>query len=83
MRRYSWTASSGSQVTPGPISITATFVGYMAHGWRGLLSPTDCYYLVSFTLLMLVEPTSSIQAEPVLPKGHYGILLSFVDLFWL
>jgi chromate transporter len=39
------------QATPGPISITATFVGYIAQGWKGAILSTGYVYFPSFLLV--------------------------------
>ena len=44
------------QVTPGPIVITATFVGYVQHGLIGGLVGTAAIFMPSFALLMIVAP---------------------------
>jgi chromate transporter len=42
------------QVTPGPIVITSTFVGYGAAGWIGALVATVAVFLPSFLLVILL-----------------------------
>lgn len=44
------------QITPGPIVITATFVGYVQHGLIGGLVGTAAIFMPSFALLMIVAP---------------------------
>ncbi|MFH0921191.1 MAG: chromate efflux transporter [Fibrobacterota bacterium] len=39
------------QATPGPIVITATFVGYLAQGWKGAIASTVYVFLPSFLLV--------------------------------
>ncbi len=39
------------QATPGPIVITATFVGYLAQGWKGAMAATVYVFLPSFLLV--------------------------------
>ncbi len=45
------------QLTPGPIVITATFVGYYVAGLAGAVIGTVCIFLPSFFAVMLVEPS--------------------------
>ncbi len=44
------------QVTPGPISITATFIGYLLFGSFGALVATVAMFTPSFLILVVVEP---------------------------
>ena len=44
------------QVTPGPIVITATFVGYAVYGFGGALVATASIFLPSFLLVVSVAP---------------------------
>jgi len=44
------------QVTPGPIMITATFVGYRAAGVTGALVATVAAFLPSFAWILAVAP---------------------------
>jgi chromate transporter len=69
------------QVTPGPIVLTATFVGYVYLGLVGALVGTIAIFLPSFAVLALVEP----YFERIKRNSHFnraigGILLSFVGL---
>ena len=69
------------QVTPGPIVITATFVGYMFAGLAGAVVATAAIFLPSFTVLVLVEPYfDRFKRNRYFRKAIAGILLSFVGL---
>lgn len=69
------------QVTPGPIVITATFVGYMFAGLAGAVVATVAVFLPSFTVLVLVEPYfDRIKRNRFFNRAIAGILLSFVGL---
>jgi chromate transporter len=69
------------QVTPGPIVITATFVGYMFAGFAGAAVATAAIFLPSFTILVLVEPYyDRFKRNRWFRKAITGILLSFVGL---
>jgi chromate transporter len=69
------------QVTPGPIVITATFVGYMFAGLAGAIVATVAIFLPSFVVLTLVEPYfDRFKRNRYFRKAITGILLSFVGL---
>lgn len=69
------------QITPGPIVITATFVGYALYGFWGGLLATISVFLPSFLLVVGIAPYSSrIFASPFLSKAFGGVLCSFVGL---
>jgi chromate transporter len=69
------------QITPGPIVITATFVGYFVHGWAGGILATVSVFLPSFLLVVAIAPLSGrLFGAPYLDKSLGGILCSFVGL---
>jgi len=69
------------QITPGPIVITATFVGYVVHGWAGGLLATVSVFLPSFLLVVGIAPLSGrLFGSPYLDRSLGGILCSFVGL---
>jgi chromate transporter len=69
------------QITPGPISITATFVGYALYGFWGGLLATISVFLPSFLLVVGIAPYSSrIFASSFLSRAFGGVLCSFVGL---
>jgi chromate transporter len=69
------------QITPGPIVITATFVGYAVHGLVGGILATVSIFLPSFLLVVAIAPLSDrLFASPHLVKSLGGILCSFVGL---
>jgi chromate transporter len=69
------------QITPGPIVITATFVGYTLQGLAGGLLATVSVFLPSFLLVVGIAPLSSrLFASPYLNKALGGVLCSFVGL---
>jgi chromate transporter len=69
------------QVTPGPIVITATFVGYLVGGPLGGLVATVSIFLPSFVVLAAVSPHfDRLRASPVFNRVISGVLCSFVGL---
>jgi chromate transporter len=69
------------QITPGPIVITATFVGFALHGIVGGLLATVSVFLPSFLLVVGIAPLSSrLFASPRINKALGGVLCSFVGL---
>ncbi len=71
------------QFTPGPIVITATFVGYLIHGLSGALIATVAVFLPSFLILVGVAPWfDRIRSSPLFSRAMGGILCSFVGLLF-
>ena len=69
------------QVTPGPIVITATFIGYLLHGFLGGLVATVSVFLPSFMMVIGIVPYfDRIRNSPYFNKVLMGILCSFVGL---
>jgi len=69
------------QLTPGPIVITATFVGYLLHGLTGAFIATVAMFLPSLLLLIGTAPYfARLCAAPLFKRGVDGVLCSFVGL---
>jgi chromate transporter len=71
------------QVTPGPIVITATFIGYLLQGPLGGLVATISIFLPSFLLVIGVWPFyDRLRASPHFNIAIVGVLCSFVGLLF-
>lgn len=69
------------QVTPGPIVITATFVGYLLASLPGALVGTISIFTPSLIMLTAAVPYfDRIQNNALFQRGMRGILVSFVGL---
>jgi len=69
------------QVTPGPIVITATFVGYLLDGLFGSIVATIGIFLPSFIMVVGVSPYfDRLRTSPYFNKIIAGVLCSFVGL---
>jgi chromate transporter len=69
------------QVTPGPIVITATFIGYLLHGLLGGLIATISVFLPSFMMVVGIVPYfDRLRSSPYFKKVITGVLCSFVGL---
>jgi len=69
------------QVTPGPIVITATFVGYQLAGPLGGVIATIGIFLPSFLVLVGISPYfDRLRTSPIFTKLIGGVLCSFVGL---
>lgn len=69
------------QVTPGPIVITATFVGYLLKGLLGSLIATISVFTPSFIIMALsCELSEKISHLKIFFKAKKGILASFSGL---
>ena len=69
------------QITPGPIVITATFVGYLLYGPLGALIATICVFLPSFLIVVGVGPYfDRLSGSPHFNRAIRGVSVSFVGL---
>jgi chromate transporter len=69
------------QATPGPIVITATFVGYQVAGFSGALVGTVSIFTPSFIVLVATVPYfDRLQQSALFRRAVRGVLLSFVGL---
>ncbi len=71
------------QVTPGPIVITATFIGYLLQGPLGGLVATISIFLPSFLLVVGASPFfDRLRVSSYFNKAIIGVLCSFVGLLF-
>ena len=69
------------QVTPGPIVITATFIGYLLFGLLGAGIATVSVFLPSFLIVVGVAPYfDKLRSFPLFNKAIAGVIASFVGL---
>ena len=69
------------QVTPAPIVITATFIGYLLGGPLGGVIATIGIFLPSFMVLVGISPYfDRLRISPSFNKVIGGVLCSFVGL---
>lgn len=69
------------QITPGPIVITSTFVGYILQGVPGAVVATVSIFLPSFILVIVTSPFfMRLNSYALFRKAVEGILCSFVGL---
>jgi chromate transporter len=69
------------QVTPGPIIITATFVGYLVYGFLGAVVATIAIFTPSFFLVVTIAPFfDRLKNSVYFMRAIDGIFASFVGL---
>ena len=69
-------------ISPGPVVITATFVGYLVAGFLGSLASTIGIFLPSFFIVLIAAPiVARNRAKPDLQgfiKGAYGAAIGTI-----
>jgi len=71
------------QVTPGPIIITSTFVGYLLHGVAGAIVATIAIFTPSFLILAVAVPVfGRLKSSKYFLGITKGIFASFVGLLF-
>jgi chromate transporter len=69
------------QITPGPIMLTATFIGYAAWGPLGALLATAAIFSPSWVVLVATAPRfRAWSRRPVLQAMIGGVVASFVGM---
>jgi chromate transporter len=69
------------QITPGPIMLTATFIGYAAWGPLGALLATAAIFSPSWVVLVAAAPRfHAWSRRPVLQAMIGGVVASFVGM---
>lgn len=69
------------QITPGPVIITATFIGYKVGGALGAVFATVCIFLPSSLLLVLIAPHfARFRHLRVVQSAVGGLLAAFIAM---
>jgi chromate transporter len=89
VQEYNWlnerdflVAVAVGMISPGPVVITATFVGYLVAGFWGSLAATVGIFLPSFVLVLLVAPIlARYRSQPNVQgfiKGAYAAAIGTI-----
>ena len=69
------------QITPGPVIITATFIGYKVGGVLGAAFATVCIFLPSSLLLTVIAPHfARFRHLPAVRSAVGGLLAAFIAM---
>jgi chromate transporter len=89
VQEYGWlnerdflVAVAVGMISPGPVVITATFVGYLVAGFWGALAATIGIFLPSFALVLIAAPIlarhrSNLNVQGFI-KGAYGAAIGTI-----
>jgi len=70
------------QVTPGPIVITATFVGYLLRDLASATVTTFYVFSTSFIIAIATEISEKIRDSKIFLRAKKGLLASFSGLLF-
>ena len=69
------------QITPGPIIITATFIGYLLYGLAGALVSTMAIFTPSLLIILLTAPFfDRLKGSHLFLRASRAILATFIGL---
>ena len=69
------------QITPGPVIITATFIGYRVGGLTGAVFATICIFLPSSLLLVSIAPHfARVRHLATVQSAVSGLLAAFIAM---
>jgi chromate transporter len=69
------------QITPGPIVITATFVGFLTAGLAGAVVATCAIFSPSFVVLLIAAPIfDRLKSSPIFTGAIKGVFATFLGL---
>ncbi len=69
------------QVTPGPVFTTATFIGYVLHGWSGALLATFGIFARGFLFVACSQPLiPRLRASAVTSAVLDGVVVASLGL---
>ncbi|MEW6573650.1 MAG: chromate efflux transporter [Bacillota bacterium] len=72
------------QVTPGPVVITATFIGYRVAGFLGAVAATVGVFAPTLFLVLAAAPVQArLRSSPWVRAGEQGLVAAFVGLMVL
>ena len=72
------------QITPGPVMITATFLGYKLAGlWGGILATIAIFSTPFFLISLVIPQYDRIQGLTVIRRMEQGILSAFIGMLGL
>jgi len=88
VNRFNWLTSKQlvdaiaiGQITPGPVSSSVTFIGYLIEGIPGAISSTFAFFLPSFIFVLLIEQfLLKIVKSPAIQSFFDGVNASVVAL---